>query len=108
MNIGLNNTNTHKINFKSSLLAQMMQKTSVSSQPVAAASNTPVLPAAYSPVSTPVADRYTQYSKGSLLAAMLGRNQRPASVKDTWTDVNLYKRILSDNRQDEIISSSYT
>ena len=80
MNIGLNNTNTHKINFKSSLLAQMMQKTSVSSQPVAAASNTPVLPAAYSPVSTPVADRYTQYSKGSLLAAMLGRNQRPASV----------------------------
>ena len=80
MNIGLNNTNTHKINFKSSLLAQMMQKTSVSSQPVAAASNTPVLPAAYSPVSTPAADRYTQYSKGSLLAAMLGRNQRPASV----------------------------
>ena len=78
INISLNHTNAHKTNFKASLLAQMRQQSSAQLPAVNVAQNTTV--PAYRPVNTPAADRYTQYSQGSLLAAMLGKTGKTAPV----------------------------
>ena len=75
MNISLNTINTHKTNFKASLLTQMMQQHSA--MPATQALNTSQTPAqvpAYVPVTTPIADKYnTKYAAGSLLNVLMNK-----------------------------------
>ena len=76
MNISLNTINTHKTNFKASLLTQMMQQQH-SAMPATQALNTSQTPAqvpAYVPVTTPIADKYnTKYAAGSLLNVLMNK-----------------------------------
>ena len=75
MNISLNTINTHKTNFKASLLTQMMQQHSA--MPATQALNTSQTPTqvpAYVPVTTPIADKYnTKYAAGSLLNVLMNK-----------------------------------
>ena len=83
MNISLNTINTHKTNFKASLLTQMMQQHSA--MPATQALNTSQTPAqvpAYVPVTTPIADKYnTKYAAGSLLNVLMNKPKYANAVQ---------------------------
>lgn len=97
INISLNNINTHRINFKASLLSQMMQQQTPAPAP-AAQQNTYVSVPAYKPVSTPVADKYNT-AQGSLLTALINKTGKPmaaapvSTIKETEAPLN-YKNNL--------------
>lgn len=97
INISLNNINTHRINFKASLLSQMMQQQTPVPAP-AAQQNTYVSVPAYKPVSTPVADKYNT-AQGSLLTALINKTGKPmaaapvSTIKETEAPLN-YKNNL--------------
>ena len=79
INISFNNTNTHRPNFKASLLAQMMQQSSTPA-PTSNQQNTQSSIPSYKPVTTPIADKYNnQYAHGSLMTALLRRTSQTQS-----------------------------
>ena len=79
INISFNNTNTHRPNFKASLLAQMMQQSSTPA-PTSNQQNTQSSIPSYKPVTTPIADKYNnQYAQGSLMTALLRRTSQTQS-----------------------------
>ena len=79
INISLNSPNTHRLNFKASLLSHMMQQTSAPIPAVNVSQNPSVSAPAYKPVSTPIADKYNT-AHGSLLTAMLNATGKTAAA----------------------------
>lgn len=83
MNISSNYITPLRHNFKASLLAQMMQNTTV---PAVQSANIQQKSAqsipAYVPVATPVADKYnTQYAPGSLMLALMNKTNQTSNAR---------------------------